>query len=93
MANSKSARKRVLQNEKRRLFNLARRSDVKTAIKKLLITIDQKADASKAQSLLSDVNAKLARAKSKGIMHANTASRKISRLTKQFNKAFVSKEA
>ena len=39
------------------------------------------------EELLGDVAAKLSRAKSKGIIHANTASRKLSRLAKRLNKA------
>ena len=38
-------------------------------------------------SFLQDVAAKLARAKSKDVMHANTASRKLGRLAKKINEA------
>ncbi len=45
MANTKSAKKAVVQNEKRRLKNLARRSAIKTAMKKVLTAIETAAPA------------------------------------------------
>lgn len=83
MANSKSARKRVVQSEKRRMVNLARRSAFKTAIKKVHTALEEGADKAKTEDLLKDVQAKLSRAKSKGVIAANTASRKIGRLAKK----------
>ena len=80
MANTLSAKKQVRQNKKRRECNLSRRTAIKTAIKKVLTAVEQGTDAS---LLLSDVAAKLARAKGKGVIHANTASRKLSRLAKK----------
>lgn len=87
MANIKSAKKRATQDEKRRISNLARKTAIKTAIKKVLIEVEQESgDVQKSRELLKDVAAKLARAKSKGLIHANTASRKLSRLAKRINK-------
>lgn len=93
MANTKSAKKAMKQNEKRRMKNLARRSSVKTSVKKTIIEINKKEDKNRALELLKELEAKLARAKSKRVMHANTASRKLSRLTKRFNKAFAEETA
>lgn len=88
MANTSSAKKAAKQNEKRRVRNLARRTAIKTAIKKVLSSLESKSfDAEKSQELLQVVAAKLARAKSKGIMHRNTASRKLGRLAKKINQA------
>ncbi len=87
MANTSSAKKAAKQNEKRRVRNLARRTSVKTAIKKVLAAIESNTDQAATAQLLGDVAAKLSRAKSKGIIHANTASRKLSRLAKRLNKA------
>lgn len=87
MANTKSAQKQAKQNEKRRVRNLARRTAIKTAVKKVVTAIDEKSGTEKVQVLLKDAEAKLARAKSKGIMHKNTAARKLSRLTKRAQKA------
>lgn len=85
MANTKSAKKQAKQNEKRRAINLARKSAIKTIVKKAISAMT--AGQENAQELLKEASAQLARAKNKGVLHANTASRKISRLTKRFNKA------
>lgn len=83
MANTKSAKKAAKQNEVRRERNLARRTAVKTAIKKVLTALEDGEATEKVQELLRDVNAKLSRAKGKGIMHANAAARKMSRLAQR----------
>lgn len=85
MANTKSAKKQAKQNEKRRVINLARKSAIKTAIKKVVTAITAGKD--NTQELLLSAVSQIARAKTKGVFHANTASRKISRLTKRLNKA------
>lgn len=79
MANIKSAQKRVRQTEKKTKVNLARRTAVKTALKKVQVALATGVEAGKVQELLRDAQIKLARAKGK-VMHANTASRKLSRL-------------
>ena len=81
MANTASAKRNVKKNENRRLINASRRSAIKTSIKKTLIAIEEK--NGQMDILLADVAAKLARAKSKGTIHANTAARKLSRLAKK----------
>lgn len=87
MANTKSAKKAAKQNEKRRVRNLARRTAVKTAVKKVIIAIEVEGNTDKTQNLLKDAASKLARAKGKGLLHKNTASRKLSRLAKRLNKS------
>ena len=82
MANTKSAKKQAIQSEKRRKINLARKTAIKTAIKKLLTEVAGN-DATKAQAALKDVEAKLARARGKHVMHKNTVARKVSRLAKR----------
>ena len=72
MANIKSAKKRILVNETKAARNKSIKSAVKTAIKKV--------DA----ALLGVISA-IDKATSKGIYHKNTASRKVSRLTKAVN--------
>lgn len=86
MANSKSAKKCVLQNEKRRMKNCARRSAIKTAVKKVLTAV-QSAELQNVDALFNDAQAKIARAKGKRLFHPNTAARKISRLAKKMNAA------
>jgi small subunit ribosomal protein S20 len=93
MANIKSAQKQARQNEKSRMQNLARRTAIKTAIKKVHLSIEQQKDASQIEALLKDVAAKLARAKSKKVIHGNTAARKLSRLTKKYNKSQIAQAA
>lgn len=85
MANNKSAKKRVLQNEKRRQNNCSRRSAIKTAVKKVLTAIES--TSANVELLFNDAQAKIARAKGKNLLHRNTAARKISRLAKRVNKA------
>jgi small subunit ribosomal protein S20 len=85
MPNIKSAKKRVKQDAKRRIRNLDRKTAIKTAIKKVLVAI-QAHDIDQAKKLLKDVEAKIARAKNKGVLHRNTAARKISRLAKKVSK-------
>ncbi len=82
MANIKSAQKRVRQEKKRRQVNLSRRTALKTAAKKVVAAV-QANDAEAAQKALREAEAKFARAKGKGTVHANTASRKVSRLAKK----------
>ncbi len=91
MANTRSAKKNVRKNEVRRVRNNARRSSIKTAIKKVYVTLESgKADAAALKGLLNDVASKLARAKNKNVLHPNTASRKLSRLAKRVSKALQS---
>ena len=83
MANIKSAKKRAKQTIKKHQRNLARRTALKTAVKKVLAAVEDGTDIEKAKTLLRDAEAKLARAKGKGIIHKKTASRKVSRLAKK----------
>ena len=79
-----SAMKRARQAVKRNLRNTSVLSSVKTVLKKVeeAIASGNREDAGKA--LLKAVTA-LNKAASKGVIHDNTASRKISRLTKKVN--------
>jgi len=88
MPNIRSSAKKMRQSEKQRRINKARRSDIKTTIKKLEHAIQEEVPEEQARTLLAQIAAKLARAKSKGVMHRNTASRKLSRLTKWVNEAY-----
>lgn len=79
MANIKSAKKRILVAEANRQRNMAFKSSIKTAVKKVLLL---KGDDDKAalNSALSKVYQLCDKAVSKGILHKNTAARKKSRL-------------
>ncbi|MBI2775023.1 30S ribosomal protein S20 [Candidatus Dependentiae bacterium] len=83
MANTKSAKKQSRQNIKRRDVNLARKTAIKSAAKKVLLAIEQGEDIKVTQELMRDIEAKLARAKGKGTLHKKAASRKIGRLAKR----------
>lgn len=82
MANIKSAKKRVLQTAKRQARNQARKSSLKTAMKKVVAAIEA-GDIEASKSLLVEAESKISRAKGKGLLHANTAARKISRLAQK----------
>lgn len=79
MANSPQARKRIRRNNRRADINMARRSRLRTFIRKVENAVET-GDSATAQSALKDVQPELQRAAVKGILHKNTASRKFSRL-------------
>lgn len=85
MANIKSAKKRILVNKTRAERNKAIRSGVKTSIKKVFAAIDAN-DKEAAQAALAEATATIDKAATKGVYHANNASRKVSRLAKAVNK-------
>lgn len=81
MANTKSAEKRLRQNLKQRERNRAHRSAMRTAIKKLRVTVEQ-GDAEAARELLPATLSIIDSTARKGIIHANTAARYKSRLSR-----------
>ena len=85
MANIKSAKKRAKTNEQRRQKNVARRSDVKTVIKKFMDSLKEK-NVEASKDLLRSATAKISRAAGKKVFKKNKASRKISRLAKALNR-------
>ncbi len=85
MANIKSAKKRILTNQKKAARNQAVKSGVKTAIKKVRVAIEAGNKDEAAKALLSATSA-IDKAESKGVIKKNTASRKVSRLAQAVNK-------
>lgn len=85
MANIKSAKKRILVNQKKAERNKAIKSATKTAIKKVRAAIEQ-GDKEAAKAALLGATSAIDRAATKGVYHKNTASRKISRLSLAVNK-------
>lgn len=79
MANSPQSRKRVRQTARRTAVNKARRSRIRTFIRKVeeAIVSGSQTDAREAFRL---AQPEIMRGASKGVLHRNTASRKISRL-------------
>ena len=80
MANTSSARKRIRQTERRTARNAARKSRMRTFIKKVETAIAS-GDKAAAEVAFRAVQPELQRAAGKGIVHANTAARKTSRLS------------
>ena len=84
LANIKSAKKRILVAETRAARNKAIRSKVKTVTKKVEAAITA-GDKAAAQAALLVAISEIDKATSKGVYHKNTASRKVSRLSKAVN--------
>jgi small subunit ribosomal protein S20 len=84
VAHSLSAKKRVRQNAKKKAINRARKSEVKTRVKRLEDVI-KTGDAATAQEQLKVVARNLDKVSSTSTMHKNTAARKKSRLAKRVN--------
>lgn len=84
MANHKSAEKRTRQNINRRMRNKAVRTQVKSATKHLEAKVAEK-DLQQAAEELKAAKSTIAKAAKKGVLHRNTASRKISRLERMVN--------
>ena len=84
MAHSLSAKKRVRQNAKRRIINRARKSQVKTQIKRLETALAA-GNVETASAELKATVKKLDKVAATSTMHKKTAARKKSRLTKKLN--------
>ncbi len=80
MANHKSAKTRIRRNTKRSMINGARKSRVRTFVKKVEAAIVAK-DKALAQTAFVTAESELMKAVNKGVMHRNTVSRTISRLS------------
>lgn len=89
MPQKRSAYKELRKAKKRHERNISLKSEIKTFIKKFeSLVSDKKFD--EAGKHLKALSSKLHNAASRGVMHKNAASRKISRLTKKLNRAIAS---
>ena len=79
MANTPQAKKRTRQNEARFQINKARRSRIRTFLRKVEEAIES-GDKEAATAALRAAQPELMRGVTKGVFHKNTASRKVSRL-------------
>lgn len=79
MANTEQAKKRARQAQDRNAINKSRRSRIRTFVRKVEEAIAS-GDPAAAQAALRAAQPELARGVSKGVLHKNTAARKISRL-------------
>ena len=84
MANHKSALKRVRQTKRRTERNRFYRTRIKNIVKAVITAVEAK-DVAKAEEALKKANKDLHKFVSKGILHKNTAARKVSRLAAKVN--------
>ena len=82
MANIKSAKKRILQNEKRAEINRFRLSRIRTGIKNFESSITESKKVTIKENFLK-LEAEISRAATKGFLKKNTASRIVSKLSKR----------
>ena len=80
MANTPQSKKRARQNERRFAVNKARRSRIRTFLRKVEEAIAS-GNAETAQAALRAAQPELARGVTKGVLHKNTVARKMSRLS------------
>ena len=82
MANTPQAKKRIRRNQQRTEINGARISRIRSFVKKVESAISG-GDKSAAADALKAAQPELARGVARGVLHKNTASRKLSRLSKR----------
>lgn len=80
MANTPQSKKRARQLERRTDINKARRSRIRTYLRKVEEAIAS-GNAEAARAALQNAQPELMRGVTKGVVHKNTAARKISRLS------------
>jgi small subunit ribosomal protein S20 len=80
MANNSSARKRIRQTEKRTVRNKARKSRVRSFLRKVEEAV-KSGDKAAAQEAFRAAQPEMQRAVTKGVLHANTVARRLSRLS------------
>lgn len=81
MANTLQSKKRIRRNERRAVVNKARVSRIRTFIRKVEEALEA-GDQAVALEALKAAQPEIMRGVTKGVLHKNTASRKISRLAK-----------
>ena len=86
MPNTKSSIRRTKRNKAQAQVNRIRKSKYKTAIKKMSILINS-GKIKEAKEFLPKLNSQLMRVAKTGVINRKTASRKISRITKQIHKS------
>ena len=84
LANTKSAKKRILQNEKRRIRNREVMSRTRTHVKRARVEMNE-GDFSASEIAVRQAISELDRAAAKGVIHKNNAARRKSRLMAHLN--------
>lgn len=87
MASHKSAEKSIRKNVKQRRVNVSRVSRIRTFIRKVEQAISDKLEKSVIISSFSKAQSEIMKGVKSNIMHKNTASRKISRISKRVKSA------
>ncbi|MDX1711074.1 MAG: 30S ribosomal protein S20 [Rhodovibrionaceae bacterium] len=82
MAHHKSAKKRIRRNARREDVNRARVSRIRSFVKKVETAISS-GDQGAANAALREAQPEIHRGVTKGVLHKNTAARKISRLNRR----------
>ena len=80
MANTPQSKKRARQNEKRFAINKMRRSRIRTHLRRVEEAIAS-GDSAAAKTALQAAQPEIMRGVTKGVLHKNTAARKMSRLS------------
>ncbi len=88
MANTPGAKKAIRKIARRTEVNTARRSRMRTFVRKFEEAVEA-GDAAAAKVAFAAAESELMRAVSKGVLHKNTGSRKVSRLAARLKKASV----
>tara|TARA_R110002020_G_scaffold26460_4_gene85460 strand:+ start:1779 stop:2045 length:267 start_codon:yes stop_codon:yes gene_type:complete len=82
MANTRSAKKMTRKIERRTEVNKARRSRMRSFVRKVEEAITS-GDTAAAKTAFTQAQPEIMRAATKGVIHRNTASRKVSRLAQR----------
>ena len=82
MANTPQAKKRILRNTKRAQINGARVSRIRTFVKQVESALAS-GNKDEARAAIARMQPELARGVARGVLHKNTAARKLSRLTRR----------
>ena len=82
MANTSSAKKAIRRDERRTAVNVNRRSRIRTYVRKVEEAIAS-GNYDAAAGALKEAQPEIMRGVTKGVLHHNTASRKVSRLAKR----------
>ena len=88
MANNPGAKKAIRKTERRTEVNKARRSRVRTFLRKFEEAVES-GDAGAAKAAFTIAQSELMRAVGKGVVHRNTGARKVSRLHRQLKKLAI----
>lgn len=84
MAQHKSAKKRILQNDKKRIRNRHIRTTLRSALKKFEQTLE-KQNAEELKAIMGKTISIVDTAASKGVIHKNKAARHVSQITRKIN--------